>query len=363
MKGADVVNRLKEVLPNYTDDFSDIVTITNLSRSATTITAVTGAAHGLVTGNYVTIRGAKEPIVITSITRDDETVTVTTATDHKLSDPSLYSPKEAANLTVTITGADPADYNGTFTLLTVPTTTTFTYKVTTAPTTPATTPGTLILDDFDGYNGYKQVTVTNSTTFTYSTTNSSLGTPAQGTTEMSKASRIAWAATANRADQFYSESGTGRTDQNWMFVVMGASVVYKDDTVASDLASAQDTNRFYFFETQNDFSIYIFLPAQDGTLGALAADQAKEIETPLLKSIVNFSFDSNLTEECYQGSTYVGNELEDYNTAYYVHRFDFLAKGYVQESDTADFSPGTPLQTIDGTFTDKDMTYKPNLRS
>jgi hypothetical protein len=362
MKGADVVNRLKEVLPNFTDNFSDIVTITSLSRSGSTITAVTSAAHGLATNNYVTIKGAKEPIVISSITRDEETVTVTTATDHKLSDPSKYSPKEAANLTITITGADPADYNGTFTLLTVPTTTTFTYKVTTTPATPATTPGTLILDDFDGYNGYKQVTVTNTTTFTYTTTNTGLGTPAQGTTQMSKASRIAWSATPTRADQFYSESGTGRTDQNWMFVVMGSSIVYKDDTVASDLSSAQDTNQLYFYETQNEFSVYIFLPSQDGTLGALAADQAKDTETPLLKSVANFAFDSELEEDCYQGTTYVGNELEDYNTAYYVHRFDFLAKGYVLEEDTADFNPGTPLQTIDGTITDKDMTFKPELR-
>jgi hypothetical protein len=364
MKGADIVNRLKEVLPSYTDDFSDIVSISSLSRSGTTITAVTSSAHGLVTGNYVTIRGAKKPINLVTITRDGEIVTATTAfqTDHGLSDPSLYSPAEAKKLTVTITDTDSEDYNGTFALETVPTKDTFTYKITTTPETPAKIAGNLLLDDFDGYNGYKQITVINSTTFTYATTNTSLGSPAQGTIEMSNASRIAWAATANRADQFYSESGTGKVDQNWMFVVMGASIVYKDDTVASDLSSAQDTNQLYFYETQNEFSIYIFLPAQDGTLGALASDQAKDTERPLLKSIVNFGFDSELTEECYQGTTYVGNETEDYNTAYYVHRFDFLAKGYVVEDDTADFNPGTPLQTIDGTFIDKDMTFKPNLR-
>ena len=363
MKGADVVNRLKEVLPNYTDNFSDIYSVTSLSRSATTITAVTSTAHGLATNDYVTIRGAKEPIAISSITRDDTTVTVTTATDHKLSDPSLYSEAAAEGITIEITGADPSDYNGTFTLsqLTVPTNTTFTYEIATTPTTPATTPGTLLLDDFDGYNGYKQVTVVDTTTFTYETTNTSLGTPAQGTIEMSNATRIAWSATATRADQFYSED-SNRTDQNWLFVVMGASVVYKDDTVASDLASSQNTNQFFFFETQNDFSIYVFLPSTDDTLGATASDLAKETEQPLLKSIVNFDFDSPLTEDCYQGTTYVGNETEDYNTAYYVHRYDFLSKGYVQPEDTADFDPGTPLQVVDGSFKDKDTTFKPNMR-
>lgn len=361
MKGVDVVNRLKEVLPKYTDDFSDIFSVTSLSRSGTTITAVTSADHELTTGDYITMRGAKEPIAIVSITRVDDIATVTTATDHKLSDPSLYSPAEAELLTVEIVDAVPSDYNGTFQLLTVPDSTTFTYKIETTPVSPATTPGTLLLPDYDGYNGYKEVTVVNTTTFTYETTNTSLGTPAQGTIEMSNATRIAWSATATRADQFYSEDST-RTEQNWLFVVMGPSIVYKDDTVASDLASSQNTNQFYFFSTQNDFSIYVFLPATNDTLGATQADQAKDTEQPLLKSIVNFDFNSPLTEDCYQGTTYVGNETEDYNTAYYVHRFDFLAKGYVQPEDTAEFDPGVPLQLIDGSFEDKDTTFKPNMR-
>jgi hypothetical protein len=361
MKGADVVNRLKEVLPNYTDDFSDIITISSLSRSATTITAVTGSAHGLATGNYVTIRGAKEPITISSITRDEEVVTVTTATDHKLSSPALFSPKEAAKLTVEISGAVPTDYNGTFTLLTAPTNTTFTYRITTTPASPATTPGTLLLPDFDGYNGYKQVTVTNTTTFTYTTTNSSLGTPAQGTLQMSNASRIAWSATAQRADKFYSED-QNRQLQNWLFVVMGSKTVYKDGTVASDVDGATDTNELYFYKGQQDFSLFIFLPSQANTLSGETSDIAYTLEQPLLKSIVNFGFPSVLNETCYQPTVYVGNESEDYNTAYYIHRYDFNATVYVKEEDTVDVNPGVPLQSVDGTITDKNMTFKPTTR-
>ncbi len=39
-----------------------------------------------------------------------------------------------------------------------------------------------------------------------------------------------------------------------------------------------------------------------------------------------------------------------YNTAYYVHRYDFTALGYVQQEDTVDFSPGVPLKAIDGSI-------------
>jgi hypothetical protein len=55
MQGADVTNRLREVIGNFTDNFSDIVTVSTLTRTTTTATAVTTAAHSLTTGDYVTI--------------------------------------------------------------------------------------------------------------------------------------------------------------------------------------------------------------------------------------------------------------------------------------------------------------------
>jgi hypothetical protein len=363
MRGQDIVNRLKEVLSIYTDDFSEIVSITSLDRAGSTITCVTSSSHNLITGDYATIKGAKEPITISSITRADDVVTVTTATDHKLSDPSLYAPKQAEALTVEINGATPTEYNGTFKLLTAPDDTTFTYKIETTPASPATTTGLLLLPDFDGYNGYKQVTVLSSTSFTYATTNTSLGTPAQGTIQLSNASRIQCAATLERLNQFYSEDKS-RALQKWLFVVMGSSVVYDGDsgTVASDLSVAMDKNKLFRYAEQQDLSLYIFLPSQNDLLACDTSDNARDLEKPILKSIANFSFPSPLTEEFYQPITYVGNEAEEYNTATYVHRYDFLAKLYIQEEDTADVSPGVPFRSVDGTIKDKNMTYKPNLR-
>lgn len=364
MKGQDIVNRLKEVLSIYTDDFSDIVSVTSLTRSGSTITCVTSAAHGLATNDYATIKGAKEPITISSITRVDNIVTITTATDHKLSDPSLYAPKQAEALTVEISGAAPTEYNGTFKLLTVPTDKTFTYQIDTTPASPATTSGFLLLPDFDGYNGYKQVTAVNTTSFSYTTTNTNLGTPAQGTIQLSNASRIQCAATVDRLNQFYSEGKDNRATQKWLFVVVGASVVYDGDsgTVASDLSVAMDKNKLFRYAEQQDLSLYIFLPSQNDLLACGISDNARDLEKPILKSIANYSFDSVLTEEFYQPITYVGNESEEYNTATYVHRYDFLAKLYIQEEDTADVNPGVPLQSVDGTIKDKDMTFKPDLR-
>jgi hypothetical protein len=93
MKGIQVVNRLKDILPKYTNDFSTIINASSLTRAGSTITCATATNHNLLTGNYVTIKGAKEPIALSTITFSNGIATATALTDHKLSDPSLFSPQ------------------------------------------------------------------------------------------------------------------------------------------------------------------------------------------------------------------------------------------------------------------------------
>lgn len=110
---------------------------------------VTGTAATLVpaltewrTSNnvlYASLAGAiiaVESLSITSLTRSGSTVTATTSTAHNL----------ATGITVTISGAVETEYNGSFEI-TVLGETTFSYEITTTPTTPAT--GTILA----GYTG------------------------------------------------------------------------------------------------------------------------------------------------------------------------------------------------------------------
>ncbi len=71
---------------------------------------------------------------VTSLERVGSTVTATFPSDHLL----------APNVSVTISGAVETDYNGTFTIATTPSATTFTYTITATPSTPAT--GTILAD-------------------------------------------------------------------------------------------------------------------------------------------------------------------------------------------------------------------------
>ncbi len=360
MQASSIVNRLKEVVGKSTDDFTDILGASSLTSSGNIATCTTTTNHDLVTGDYITIRGATNPITLPSLTRAGSIVTAIALEATTLVDPSRYDVNLRNSLTVTISGATPSDYNGTWQLLTVSDDRlTFTFKITETPITPATVAGFFLQSDFDGYNGYKQVTVLDATSFTY-TIPTILNSPSQGNIEVSARTRIAWAATRERVDQFY-ESDESRQSERWMFVVMGSKAVYRDDTIASDISTSVNKNEDYFFEAAQDFSIFLYIPSQNEILGGFASDKAREYESFIVKSIANFSFDSELVDIIYQPTNYVGNEADDYNVAYYVHRYDFTAKGYIQKDDTIKIDPGVPLKLVDGVFKDKDLEFKPKF--
>jgi type IV pilus assembly protein PilY1 len=168
-------------LPTSTFGISGVSSISSLTRSGTTATATTSAAHGFATGQSVTIAGANgaeynglftvtvtdsthftfvvaenptspatgtitmaRPVASFTIaslgraaasgdatTGNTDTATATTTAAHGL----------AAGNSVTLSGANQAEYNGTFTVLTAPTATSFTFAVPIGPVTPATLSG------------------------------------------------------------------------------------------------------------------------------------------------------------------------------------------------------------------------------
>lgn len=125
-------------------------TISSITRSGTTATLMTSAAHGLETGNWVTVVGATPAgfngnyqvtvpatpaaQTISSITRVTTTATLTTAAAHGLVTGNI----------VTISGATPAGFNGTY-AVTVTSATTFTYTMSADPGGNATVVGSYVV--------------------------------------------------------------------------------------------------------------------------------------------------------------------------------------------------------------------------
>jgi len=94
----------------------------------------------IVDGSDGYIYNMREPdaVTITSITHSGTTATATTATDHGLD----------VGQSFTESGASPSQYNGTFVVTEVPSSTTFKYEMLSAPATNATVVGTYTVNYF-----------------------------------------------------------------------------------------------------------------------------------------------------------------------------------------------------------------------
>lgn len=111
-----------------TDDYKKLGTATtnNAIVQAQAANSAVAMVHGVLLYllDSVTVKGG----TVSGITRSSTTATVTTAAAHNFQ----------VGDKVVMSGATQTEYNGTFTITTVPTATTFTYEVSGSPATPAT---------------------------------------------------------------------------------------------------------------------------------------------------------------------------------------------------------------------------------
>ena len=352
MKGADIVNQLKSLLPVYTSDFTDELSISSLTRNGSTITAITDEPHGLSKNDNVTIAGAKEPITITSLTRSGNLVTVICLTNHKLPPPD----KLKTPFTIEIANVTPTEFNGKFKLFSTSGYKTFQYKITTTPASPAIDAGNLLLPDFSFFNGLKVATIVDDLTFTYKLLNDNLQSPAVGTIKLHKNLRIDSAADFDIALKDYTPNEV-RIAENWIYVVVNPLETFKKDTTTTDITSVQIANSEFRYETTQTFSIFIFVPAADSRLGSSASDKARGYIQPLLKTIGNYLLPSTLSECKFNPVTLQGAEPELFNGATYVHRFDFVVRGEIRDEDVIDPFQVVELEKLDADF-DNDLEIR-----
>lgn len=315
MRIKDIILQLSAKLPQFVDDFTNSFSISSLTRSGTTVTATTTAAHGLAIDKSVNVVGAQTPITISSITRVGVVATLVTATDH---DATRGVPES-----VEISGATEAEFNGTFTVLQVKNRRTITFQV--ADSGPTTATGSPLLLNassvLQSYNGLKKVTtVPTTTTFTYEVADSTLFTPASGTIISKTRPRISGAVDDERALASYTKQ-TG--DQAWLYVVMNDGIANKSRTLEIDgTDNVQRTQHFKQFVSQT-VSLYVFIPTSGQISGRKARDRAEELLRPICQSILFAKFDSLLASGPYNALMFNEHGFHGYNTAFYIHRFTF----------------------------------------
>lgn len=335
MKTTDIIGQLQAVLPQETSLFSSTISITSITPSGTTATVVTSAVHGLSVGNSVAISGSESPIGITSITRASTLVTVVTTTDHDITSSKTGLHADFYNKTVTLSGANEAEFNGTFDLNTTVNRRTFTFTV--ADSGPTTGTGTMLLEDPGdpiGFNGLFTVdTVPTTTSFTY-TLGKVLTVPANGTILMHGSLRVAGAATVERAVEMYTKQST-QSDM-WAFVVLDDGVVSKDRSSRNDALSSAGPGGDRRQQFIQNASVYVFVKTTGDLSGRVARDLMVDVRALLLKALIGVKFTSDLNAQDGSGMIYGGDGIEIYDNAIYVHRFEFQLLTSITNSDTVD---------------------------
>lgn len=346
-KASSIISQLMLTLPTLTNLFTDEVSITSLVKIGTTVTATTATPHGYITGQYITIIGARAPLLVTSLTRVGNVASgiVNLSTPHDLTENNPDHDK------IYITGATPSGYNvDGVTMLSSVNRYQFQYTVDDSLTTPAT--GTILLWDGAqrGYNGLVLITVTSPTTFTYQVPGNFLS--PYGTIIARSGYRISGAINPGRAEEAYTKQGANKL---WGYVVLGETKASKSRENFTDAVSEVTSSSAYLqLEIQRIF-FYVFVPITNEIAGRKARDLMEDVRIYLYSSLLRFQPDSGLTSDAPYGIALIGHRQGAYNEAYYVHEFEFEIVNEIIIEDTL-------IPNIDVAFRDIDLTntYSPH---
>jgi hypothetical protein len=334
MKAADIIFQIQSVLPGLTNVFSTDIPLTSLTKGGATVTAVTPTAHGLTAGKYVYVANASRQTAITSITRAGTVATVVTTTDHDLTKHPTTAPWFP---TVDLVGNSYAGFNGTFTLLSVPNRRTFTIKV------PNTGPTTVGEDDTFGYllepwrygfSGWQKIlTVPTTTTFTYTTLDSFTGTAYGPSKVVRSPPRITAAASLERAQASYTKASANAL---WAFVVMGSVTAAKSKYTITDPVSSNNAGAVFRQSLMNAVHVYVFVPMQDDLSGRLGRDLMADVARYLIKSIVGKSYPTYFVDQTQSTLNFKQHRQLQYLNSYYIHEFEFEAVTDITTNDIVD---------------------------
>jgi hypothetical protein len=337
MKASDVVQQLAAVLPTHTDKFTDSITITALSQSGGTATA-TAVGHGLVAGKQVNITGAKAPIVISTLTRVGTIGTLVTATPHDFT--------EGYSTEAELTGATEAEFNGTFTILTVPSRYQVTFAMADTGATVATGSPLLLngANYLTQYNGLREVlTVPTDDTFTFAVPTAT-GSPAYGTIEARANPRITSVITEDQITQAYTRQDA--PSKLWAFVVLGDVTASKSRQTETDATANIQRTEFYRQQLIQPLTIYVVIPSASEEAGRAARDLCEELVQPITKSVLFRRFPTYLTVSSKGALQFTGHGFAAYNRAYYVHAYEFEQLADLSFGDTVGYDADVAFRDL-----------------
>lgn len=332
-------------LPVVSNLFTDDIALTSLTFSGGLVTATTTAAHGKSTGDKVSVISAINPIVISTMTRSGTVGSAETASDNDL---SLSTPDIRNGKTVTLSGAAEGEFNGTFILLSVVNRRNFTFVM--VDSGPTTATGSPVIEDgsqLPGFNGRHAITVTGATIFTYPVTQA-LASAAIGTPVIKAEARVSGAITLERAIDSYTSQNS---NELWAFVIIGDVIASKNRSVNSDMTDTLTSTNGWKQRITQPFTVYIFSPATSSLSGRDIRDSMEDVSLALFKSLLGAKFPTGYFASEQFVTTFVNHGFNDYNTAYYVHEFNFEMAADITFDDTIGYGIDVAFRDVDLSIT------------
>lgn len=352
MKLLDVVNQLAILLPKFTDKVTDALTITSISVSSNVATVTTSSAHGIATGDAVTLANVEAKTPITARSQSGLNFTFTTSPANDLT----FGWPDHAN--ITLSGFTNANWNGSFALKAVPNR--FNFTVQSAEAIPVLN-GNEVLHEIrsDGINGQFSATKVSATIFTITGTFID-GVYTGGT--VNKDVRVTGSVTIERALEQYTVQ---KFTDLWMYVVMNDAELSKDRHSFSDATATKATGDDMRIRLLDGFTVTIVINTSDDIMATDAIDICRhDLLLPILKSVFGARFDTGLSSDPDFRAVLTGHGIAEYNKAILAYTYEFevpmdLTDGdVVNEGDTRAFRDLNYTQEQGGDDT-TDMTVIP----
>lgn len=348
MKARDIVNQLAAVIPKFTTGFSESIAITSIVPTGTTA-LVTIPAGGIEEGQNIAITGATAPVEIdqSSFLRTGSTVQLKTNQDH---DFTLSEKDKVAGKTLTISGANESEFNGTFSILRVINRREMIIAV--ADEGATTISGSPMIEDANGaiFNGLVTAANVTATTFEYQLP---VAYSLPAVTDNAKAQTSIRITSALDIEDYIRDIYTREMiGDDLLIVQLGDVSQSKKRNEETDASSSSIGENAYTPILIQPFAVYIVMSVTDQLTGADARDKVETEYIPaIFRSLMRYSFDTGFTYSEY-GTTMTGHGVFAFadeagkNKAIYVHEVAFEQLAQLNKADMFDTENSVAMRDV-----------------
>lgn len=315
-----IIGQLQSQVTKHTELFNDSANIRSISVSGTTVTIEVDTELNQDTVANIRDVYVQNNAVSASAGDVSGTYIVELEQEHDVT----YSELEI-DLDIEKTVEFVGDFEGDRVLVGVPELDQVTIESSLAPT------GSYYLLENYNVSGRKTITWINSTTFTYESDYELTLVSNNGTVQNNI--RVDGISSDNDLSDLLENKAIKLT-KNTMFVVMNEARASKSRHIYSDAYNRKEYKDDLHIEVPQTFSVFIVIPTHTKTTPREAINSIDDLRVYMVKSLHGALFDSGFVSNNKFLCSYLSDTGEQYNKAYYVHRFDFETVFNIENEDS-----------------------------